>query len=193
MVDNVAKNTFWSTEDGKHWQLVKDYDNDTADGIDNSGVFSFDYGCEPEDLQSDNKTPVFNAAESIWFKFCHHLYEANAAMFTYLEIQGAWDSQEYLKAFEEFQGCIPERVWIEDYDRKYFRPYRVYGDEGYFARLAGGLKTLQRTRYEKYQELYMASKYGSPLCANSRIDFRANASSSTTLKLPVKMYADCYI
>lgn len=204
MIDNVAKNTFWSTEDGQHWQLVKDYDNDTADGIDNSGVFTFDYGCEPDDLQSDGKTSVFNASESVWFKVCHHLYDANAAMFNYLENTkveiddntkaGAWDSTAYLKAFEKFQGCIPERVWIEDYDRKYFRPYRVYGDETYFPRLAGGLKTLQRTRFEKYQELYMASKYGSTLCANSRIDFRANANSEDeALKLPVKMYADCYI
>lgn len=28
MTDNVAKNTFWSTDDGAHWELSKDYDND---------------------------------------------------------------------------------------------------------------------------------------------------------------------
>lgn len=28
MVDNVCKNTFWGTEDGVHWQLCKNYDND---------------------------------------------------------------------------------------------------------------------------------------------------------------------
>ena len=26
MIDNVAKNTFWSTEDCIHWNLIKDYD-----------------------------------------------------------------------------------------------------------------------------------------------------------------------
>jgi hypothetical protein len=46
MVDNVAKNTFWSTEDGQHWDLTKDYDNDTADGNDNSGFLTFTYGLE---------------------------------------------------------------------------------------------------------------------------------------------------
>jgi hypothetical protein len=35
MVDNVSKNTFWSTEDGFHWNLTKNYDNDTSDGNDN--------------------------------------------------------------------------------------------------------------------------------------------------------------
>ena len=28
MTDNVAKNTFWSTDDGVHWEPSKDYDND---------------------------------------------------------------------------------------------------------------------------------------------------------------------
>jgi hypothetical protein len=37
MADNVAKNTFWNTEDGIHWELTKNYDNDTADGVNNNG------------------------------------------------------------------------------------------------------------------------------------------------------------
>jgi hypothetical protein len=49
MVDNVAKNTFWSTEDGLHWDLTKNYDNDTADGNNNSGILAFDYGLEVGD------------------------------------------------------------------------------------------------------------------------------------------------
>ena len=36
MVDNVCKNTFWGTEDGVHWHLAKNYDNDTADGNNNT-------------------------------------------------------------------------------------------------------------------------------------------------------------
>jgi hypothetical protein len=51
MVDNVAKNTFWSTEDGGNvWNMVKDYDNDTADGNDNSGKLTLHYGIEPKDV-----------------------------------------------------------------------------------------------------------------------------------------------
>jgi hypothetical protein len=49
MVDNVAKNTFWNTEDGIHWELTKNYDNDTADGVNNSGKLVFNYGLEVMD------------------------------------------------------------------------------------------------------------------------------------------------
>lgn len=33
MTDNVAKNTFWSSDDLVHWELSKDYDNDKMDVI----------------------------------------------------------------------------------------------------------------------------------------------------------------
>ena len=39
MTDNVAKNTFWSTDDGVHWEPSKNYDNDTALGNDNGLSF----------------------------------------------------------------------------------------------------------------------------------------------------------
>ena len=39
MTDNVAKNTFWSTDDGVHWELSKDYDNDTSLGNDETLSF----------------------------------------------------------------------------------------------------------------------------------------------------------
>jgi hypothetical protein len=60
MIDNVAKNTFWSTEDGKVWNLTKNYDNDTADGNDNNGKFTRKDGMEPMDKLNAN-TYVFNA------------------------------------------------------------------------------------------------------------------------------------
>jgi hypothetical protein len=60
MCDNVAKNTFWSTEDGIHWDLTKDYDNDTADGNDNSGNLVYTYGYEFGDFNPNGKS-VFNA------------------------------------------------------------------------------------------------------------------------------------
>jgi hypothetical protein len=83
MVDNVAKNTFWSTEDGKIWNLTKDYDNDTSDGNDNQGKLTLTYGYEPGDLNPKNNISIFNAPNSIWLNFvryltgpCQHLYQA---------------------------------------------------------------------------------------------------------------------
>ena len=75
MVDNVAKNTFWSTEDLQHWDLTKDYDNDTADGNNNSGYLTFTYGIENLD-KNEAGADIFNAADSVWIQFCHQLKAA---------------------------------------------------------------------------------------------------------------------
>jgi hypothetical protein len=90
MVDNVAKNTFWSTEDGLVWNLTKNYDNDTADGIDNSGDLILSYGIEPGDLKTDG-TGYFNANDSVWFNFIRGLYPACQKMYNELDALGAWD------------------------------------------------------------------------------------------------------
>jgi hypothetical protein len=74
MIDNVAKNTFWSSEDCVHWNLIKDYDNDTSDGNDNNGHFTRTYGMEPLD-KLNQTTHVFNAHQSAWFNFINGLKE----------------------------------------------------------------------------------------------------------------------
>jgi hypothetical protein len=70
MVDNIAKNTFWSTEDLIHWDLTKDYDNDTSDGNNNSGYLTFTYGIEMLDTLPGG-ADIFNASQSVWLNFCH--------------------------------------------------------------------------------------------------------------------------
>jgi hypothetical protein len=72
MIDNVAKNTFWSSEDCVHWNLTKDYDNDTADGNDNNGKFTRTYGMEIMD-KLNASTYVFNAHQAVWLNFVHGL------------------------------------------------------------------------------------------------------------------------
>jgi len=131
LIDNVAKNTFWHTEDLQHWSMIKDYDNDTSDGNDNSGHLTLTYGYEVLDHvdHDDRQSMVFNAAASVWLHFINELLEARTAV--YLELDkseiGAWDAEPYLNKFEEWQSSLPERVWIEDYYRKYLRPKEVYG------------------------------------------------------------------
>jgi hypothetical protein len=80
LIDNIAKNTFWSTEDCLHWAPIKDYDNDTSDGGDNNGKFTRNYGMEALDKLNLNEY-VFNARQSVWFNFiyglpgvCQHIY-----------------------------------------------------------------------------------------------------------------------
>ena len=197
MVDNVAKNTFWSTEDGVHWDLTKDYDNDTADGNDNSGYLSYTYGYEFGD-RDDTDGSVFNASNSVWINFIHALVESQKTLHTKLEKVGAWKADPYLAECRRHQSVIPERCWIYDYFRKYIRPRRMGLDEDtYLKRLEGGQKTHQRTQFEKYQEFYMNSKYvaGEVFNDSTSVNLRLNSkdeSWSTEHVLPASFYIDCY-
>ena len=197
MVDNVAKNTFWSTEDGIHWDLTKDYDNDTSDGNDNSGYLSYTYGYEFGDLDSTGGS-VFNAENAVWINFIHALKGTQKELHKKLETNEAWRAQPYLDEFDKHQKSIPERCWIYDYFRKYVRPRRLGLDEDtYLKRLEGGQKTHQRNQFEKYQEFYMNSKYvaGTKFEQSGAINLRLNSKSdtwSTDFVLPVSFYIDCY-
>lgn len=196
MVDNVAKNTFWSTEDLIHWDLTKDYDNDTSDGNDNSGYLSFTYGMEFGDKDSTGGE-VFNAKNSVWINFAHALKEAQKDLYTKLESKGAWDAEAYLAECKRHQSVVPERCWIYDYFRKYIRPRRLGLDEDtYLKRLEGGKKTHQREQYEKYQEFYINSKYVASEAFNdsSSINLRLNSLGewNTANVLPISYYIDCY-
>jgi hypothetical protein len=157
MIDNVAKNTFWSTEDGGlHWNLTKNYDNDTADGNDNNGKFTRSYGMETQDRLNANEF-VFNAHQSVWLKFieglpdvCKYMYKALETVQIGDETKSAWDPNYYLETFSRWQKSIPERCWIEAYYRLYQRPYEVYGSTTFLSMLEGGQKTHQRKQFETY-------------------------------------------
>lgn len=199
MVDNVAKNTFWSSEDLIHWDLTKDYDNDTADGNDNSGYLTFDYGLEILDKTAAGGE-IFNAAPSVWLNFIHGLPEAQKALFKLLEGKGAWKADAYLAEFDKHQSPIPERCWIYNYFHHYIRPRRLGLDiDTYLNRLEGGKKTHQRRQFETYQEFYMNSKYiaGIPFTDGASIDMRLNSNPKTGIwntenNLPASFYIDCY-
>lgn len=203
LIDNVAKNTFWSTEDCQHWCLIKDYDNDTADGTDNQGKFTRNYGMEPTDMLNPNAR-VFNAHQSVWFNFLHGLDDARKWMYDKLEnakvsLDGGktsfsvWDSEAYLKTALSWQKSIPERCWIEDYYRKYFRPNEIYKDQMFNSMLSGGQKKFQREQYETYQNVYMDSKYAGIKIGADRILFRPTGSGLKSIRIPVEVYHDCYI
>lgn len=202
MIDNVAKNTFWSTEDGLHWDLTKNYDNDTADGIDNNGRLRFDYGLEPFYMNENGEIEdsVFNADQSVWLQFVGRLTGACRHMYTELSKDGEnnpWNYKAYLQMFKDFQNVIPERVWVEDYIKKYIRPHRLYEQNtAFLSKLEGGKKTSQRESYEKYQNLFLSSKYTSAAETTSadrfyiRVETKEDFNRESTLTL--KYYIDCY-
>lgn len=198
MVDNVAKNTFWSTEDGIHWDLTRDYDNDTSDGNDNTGNLTYTYGLEYGDLNANGKD-VFNATPSVWIAFIHELYDAQQYLYKELEKKGAWNVKNYLAEFDKHQSIIPERCWLADYQRKYLRPRQLGLDQQtYLDRLEGGRKTHQRTQFETYQNFYINSKYvaSTDFTDGGGLEFRLNKDPAESWDpnniLPISFYIDCY-
>jgi hypothetical protein len=180
--------------------MIKDYDNDTADGNDNQGKLTRTYGMEPTDIFNTNET-VFNASRSVWFNFCHGLYEALEHMYKELANHtltledgtsaNVWDYKAYLKMAAKIQSTIPERCWIEDYQRKYFRPNEIYGDSMYNDMLEGGQKKYQRKQFETYQDIYLNSKY--EMLDEDLILFRPTGSGLLNAAIPVEVYSDCYV
>ena len=201
MVDNRAKNTFCSYEwyddiEDYRWNFNKDYDNDTADGNDNSGGMTFTYGME--DTDSVGAAKVFNASDSVlWCNVRDLLTDELAAMFQSREAAGAWNAERILQKFTEYQAARPEALWIEDCWGKYITPY-TEGAETRFLNMALGTKADQRRQYEIYQEKYMSSKYGGSVATADRISLRSTIPETYTGVSPsgdmrIKPYSDMYI
>ena len=214
MVDNVAKNTFWSSlkeiggpndaEGYWIWDLSKNYDNDTSDGNNNNGLLVFDYGNEAHDTREG--TPVFNGHDTVWFVFASNLYEACRAMFVNREAVGAWNSINYHNYLLSEQRKVPERVWNECYWYDYLRTYEqsMGGDTNvqstWINFLDGGQKIHQRKHYETYEEIYDSSKYRGSFSHNQSITLRGEAIDYQALNLPaqeskfeITMFNKCYL
>lgn len=196
MVDNRAKNTFVSTDDGLHWDFTKDYDNDTADGNDNEGGLTLTYGLE--DTDRIGTKDVFNASSSVLFNNVRDLFGDDLrALFIDRENAGAWNAQRILTKFKNHQAARPEALVIEDMWKKYIRPYTNNGTTSYLAMMLG-TKEDQRRQYETYQEKYMSSKYRGSVATSDTITFRAYTPSewggvAPSSDITITPYADMYI
>ena len=171
MVDNVCKNTFWGTDDLVHWHLCKNYDNDTADGNNNTGKLTIPFGAEGMDTISGGD--VFNGKMNVYWQLVYGLYEARRRMWQNREAAGAWNADAYLAFVTGQQNFIPERVYNQDYWYKYLRPYEQNGDTTYIAMLEGGKKTHQREAFVRNNLTYMASQYMGTYCTSDSITVRA--------------------
>ena len=105
MIDNVVKNTFWSANaDSKYtiWDLSKDYDNDTADGNNNSGYLTIDYGyeCFDENFEIQKETAL---ADPIY----EQLIDEETGKSQYLDIDSENTNTVLLSELEEGQPVYP--------------------------------------------------------------------------------------
>lgn len=182
MVDNVCKNTFWGTDDQIHWHLCKNYDNDTADGNNNTGKLTIPFGCEGMDTLGAGD--VFNGKMSVYWQFIYGLYPARRLMWQNRESAGAWNADNYLQFANGHQKYVPERVWNRDYWYKYLRPYEQNGDDTYISMLEGGQKTHQREGFVRNNLTYMASQYTGTYCTSDSITMRGYTPSVNDTMTP---------
>ncbi len=189
MIDNRAKNTFWHTSDGEHWDICFAYDHDTAMGNDNEGGLTLTYGLEDTD-QIDGAW-VFNAHDSrLWQLIRENCYDQLAEMYRNLEQQNAFTAEVIRRMCEDYQDVKPERLWMADMRRKYFRPYEEDGTTTYLPMMHGN-KRHQRRQFNVYQEKYISSKYVGPVASADVITMRGE--SGTEGDYDIVPYADTYI
>ena len=180
MVDNRAKNTFCSyepdTNDVYRWNFNKDYDNDTADGNDNSGGLTFTYGLE--DTDQVGASDVFNAADSVlWCNVRDLFSDELVAMYKNRRSAGAWNAARFLAKVEAYQAARPEALVAQDMYGKYYSPYVNSGQVRYMNMMFGN-KTDQRRQFERYQEQYMDSKYVDLTDRSNTLELRLNAPAT---------------
>ena len=196
MVDNRAKNTFWHTEDLVHWDLCFDYDNDTAMGNDNEGGLTLTYGYE--DTDTIGTKSVFNASDNKVFCYIRdYMFNDLQDMYIKMEAKLAWSSNRVLNKLETLQKYKPERLWIIDMRRKYFRPYETKGTTSYLEMMNGD-KIPQRRQFQKYQEKFIASKYIGTTATSDVITIRGYTPTNWAGVKPdgtfhIVPYADTYI
>lgn len=196
MVDNRAKNVFPHTTDLVHWDFCFDYDNDTAMGNDNEGGLTLSYGYE--DMDTIGTKSVFNAHDSkLWCKIRDLFADDLAKMFLNRESALAWSANRILKKFEDYQDVKPEKLWIMDMRRKYFRTYEDNGTTSYLPMMHGN-KRHQRRQFQRYQEKYMASKYTGAACTSDDMTIRGYTPTDWTGVQPdgtfhIVPYADTYV
>lgn len=207
MIDNRAKNTFWHYDPTT--ELISctfDYDNDTAEGNDNEGGLTLRYGLE--DTDTIGQKDVYNAADSYIWKLVKNFYRNElVSMYLDRENAGAWSANRFLNHMETYQNVKPERLWIMDMHRKYFRPYEEHGvteatddkpSTRKYLEMMHGSKKQQRRQFERYQEKYIASKYVGTTATSDVITIRAYTPSEwagvePSSQFQVTPYADMYI
>jgi hypothetical protein len=196
MVDNRAKNVFPHTEDLIHWDFCMDYDNDTCQGNDNEGGLTLTYGYE--DTDTIGTKSVFNAADSkLWCKVRDLFADDLQKMYLNRESALAWSANRILRKIEAYQDVKPEKLWIMDMRRKYFRTYEDNGTTNYLPMMHGN-KRHQRRQYQKYQEKYIASKYSGTTCTADDMTIRGYTPTNWTGVQPdgtfhIRPYADTYV
>ena len=177
MIDSRAKNMFLTTYDGVHWLPIP-YDFDTAIGINNEGVLSFDY--DLEDTDTVGGANVFNGQTSVlWCNVRDAFGSDLEAMYKTLRSGNTFKFDTIKAMFDEHQSVWPEAIWNEDAFVKYLQPYLI-DNENYLSMLQGS-KESQRDWWLYNAFKYRDSKYQAGDALSNFITLRCYALGDITV------------
>ena len=194
MVDNRAKNLFlcydyYDQVGGYRWSVRRNYDNDTAEGCDNSGGATFTYGLELDDMVGDSY--VFNANDSVLWQNIRNLMYTDLLR-VYKSNKEAWDAKRIIRKFNDYQDITPEALRIEDMWNKYFAPLLLAGESAFLKR-CHGKKEYWREQFETYQDVYMNSEYCDTSDRSNCISLRATVESAQAGDIEITPYSNLYV
>lgn len=237
MIDNRAKNSFWrwsrwyitsaqaaemgtkaqyytiddeaaAINNGYRFDML-DYDNDTALGINNSGVLAMSYGKEDIDYQTDGDESsgyIFNAADSVlWCRIRDLFADDLQTLYNSNGVKDCWRAESLITEFDKYQSQFPEELWRLDIERKYYRTYYGKSIDGsiekastrFLKSMLNGRKKYQRRQWERDQEAYMGTKYLHSDITADQIMFRCNNPSGVVVaphaNIDIIPYTDMYL
>ena len=157
MVDQRAKNCFWTSFDTKIWLPIF-YDNDTVLGINNEGVNAFYFDVETHDkLGTQN---VWNGADSELWKLLEQAFPSELeAMYQRIRKDDTLSYNSVLNVLNgEHSDKWSETVYNEDGLFKYIDPLINDGNGSYLYAAQGSRKEHRKWwLYNRFR--YMDSKY----------------------------------
>ena len=162
------------------------YDMDTAIGINNVGVYTFDYHYEDGDYRADG-SPVFNGQQSkLWTAFRQAYPDEIRAMYITLQNNLSYESIE--EFFEESQNIWSESVFNEDMIVKYVDWKRNKNDTRALPMLLGSKKELRKwwlsNRFKYYNSKYALER---------STDNISLGLAPSTFTVTFSVYADAYV
>lgn len=185
-----------------------DYDNDTALGIDNSGILNITYGKEDIDYIEGSTATLYNAGNSVFWRRVRQNMSSKLATLYNSQPVNCWRAIHLINEFDAWQNQFPEELWRLDIERKYIRPYltgswnpttRVYTtDSTFLTDMANGRKRYQRRQFDRDMEFYIATKYKQAAILADSIELRlgsppTNAVIPANYSLSITPYSDMYL
>lgn len=191
-VDQVVKNSMFTSEDGKHWYFIN-YDNDTILGLDNSGNLTFPPTITRQTKQgatyayAGHDSRMWNMLEADSDFMTYYVPQIDSILFTSgLKYENAL---KYFNTNQSDKWC--ERIYNEDANYKYIKPYTA-GTVDELVKMHGSRKS-HRTWWLSKRFQLMDAKFSNSNYSGNKIQMKLAGSpgASFTIKAADYMYFGC--